>query len=57
MCFSVDSVDGAVEQLKHRAVTLVSEPHDVVPMGLRVAFFADPWGNLFEVTQLLGDRS
>jgi catechol 2,3-dioxygenase-like lactoylglutathione lyase family enzyme len=57
VCFSVESVDGTIEQLKHRAVTVVSEPHDVVPMGLRVAFFADPWGNLFEVTQSLGDRS
>jgi glyoxylase I family protein len=53
----VDSVDAAVEQLKARAVTIVSEPHDVVPMGLRIAFVADPWGNLFEFTQLLGDHS
>jgi len=57
VCFRVDSVDAAVEQLKARAVTIVSEPHDVVPMGLRVAFFADPWGNLFEFTQLLGNHS
>ena len=57
VCFRVDSVDAAVEQLKARAVTIVSEPHDVVPMGLRVAFFADPWGNLFEFTQSLGNRS
>jgi glyoxylase I family protein len=57
VCFRVDSVDSAVDQLKGRGVTVVSEPHDVVPMGLRVAFFADPWGNLFEVTQLLSDRS
>jgi glyoxylase I family protein len=57
VCFRVDSVDAAVEQLKERGVTIVSEPHDVVPMGLRVAFFADPWGNLFEFTQLLGDHS
>ena len=54
VCFRVKSVDGAIEQLKRRGVTIVSEPHDVVPMGLRVAFFADPWGNLFEVTELLG---
>jgi catechol 2,3-dioxygenase-like lactoylglutathione lyase family enzyme len=53
VCFRVDSVDEAVEQLKKRSVKIVSEPHDVVPMGLRVAFFADPWGNLFEFTQLL----
>jgi catechol 2,3-dioxygenase-like lactoylglutathione lyase family enzyme len=57
VCFRVASVDSAVEQLKHRAVTIVSEPHDVVPMRLRVAFFADPWGNLFEVTESLGDSS
>jgi catechol 2,3-dioxygenase-like lactoylglutathione lyase family enzyme len=57
VCFRVDSVDTAVEQLKARSVTIVSDPHDVVPMGLRVAFFADPWGNLFEFTQLLGDHS
>jgi glyoxylase I family protein len=57
VCFGVESVDGAIEQLRRRGVTVVSEPHDVVPMGLRVAFFADPWGNLFEVTQPIGDRS
>jgi catechol 2,3-dioxygenase-like lactoylglutathione lyase family enzyme len=55
VCFRVDSVDVAVEQLQRRSVTIVSKPHDVVPMGLRVAFFADPWGNLFEFTQLLRD--
>jgi catechol 2,3-dioxygenase-like lactoylglutathione lyase family enzyme len=55
VCFRVDSVDAAVEQLKGRSVRIVSEPHDVVPMGLRIAFFADPWGNLFEFTQLLSN--
>jgi catechol 2,3-dioxygenase-like lactoylglutathione lyase family enzyme len=49
--FSVDSVDTVIDELKHRDVTIVSEPHDVPAMGLRVAFFADPWGNLFEVIQ------
>jgi glyoxylase I family protein len=57
VCFSVASVDEAVEQLRQRGVAIISEPHDVVPMRLRVAFFADPWGNLFEVTESLVDRS
>lgn len=57
VCFRVQSVDTAIEHLKQRSVTIVSEPHDVVAMGLRVAFFADPWGNYFEVTQLLETRS
>ena len=45
----VDDVDAAVEALKRRNVTIVSEPHDVEVLGLRLAFFADPWGNLLEV--------
>ena len=49
--FSVDSVDAVIDELKSRDVTIASEPHDVPAMGLRVAFFADPWGNLFEVIQ------
>jgi catechol 2,3-dioxygenase-like lactoylglutathione lyase family enzyme len=49
--FRVANVDRAIDELKRRGVTIVSEPHDVAPMGLRLAFFADPWGNLFEVIQ------
>ena len=49
--FSVYSVDAVIDELKRRDVTIASEPHDVLAMGLRVAFFADPWGNLFEVIQ------
>jgi catechol 2,3-dioxygenase-like lactoylglutathione lyase family enzyme len=51
--FSVDSVDDVIDELKRRDVTIASEPHDVPAMGLRVAFFADPWGNLFEVIQFI----
>ena len=51
--FSVDSVDDVIAELKHRDVTIASEPHDVPSLGLRVAFFADPWGNLFEVIQTI----
>jgi catechol 2,3-dioxygenase-like lactoylglutathione lyase family enzyme len=52
----VECVNTSVEELKRRGVTIVSEPHDVAAIGLRVAFFADPWGNLFEVTELLGSE-
>jgi glyoxylase I family protein len=45
----VDDVDATVDELKRRGVKIVSEPHDVAAMGLRLAFFADPWGNLLEV--------
>jgi catechol 2,3-dioxygenase-like lactoylglutathione lyase family enzyme len=55
VCFHVDSVDDAIEELRHRGIAIVSEPHDVVPMGRRVAFFADPWGNLLEVIQAINN--
>jgi catechol 2,3-dioxygenase-like lactoylglutathione lyase family enzyme len=55
MGFRVESVDDAIDELKRRGVTVVSEPHDAPAVGLRVAFFADPWGNLFEMIQPLGE--
>jgi catechol 2,3-dioxygenase-like lactoylglutathione lyase family enzyme len=49
VAFRVNSVDDAIAELKRRDVIIVSEAHDVPKLSLRVGFFADPWGNLFEV--------
>jgi catechol 2,3-dioxygenase-like lactoylglutathione lyase family enzyme len=51
----VDSIEDTVKELKRRGVKIVSEPHDVAAIRSRLGFFADPWGNLFEVLQSLGD--
>jgi catechol 2,3-dioxygenase-like lactoylglutathione lyase family enzyme len=51
--FRVNSVDDTIALLKRRGVTIVSEPHDGPNLLLRVAFFADPWGNLFEAIQTI----
>jgi catechol 2,3-dioxygenase-like lactoylglutathione lyase family enzyme len=53
--FRVESVDNTIDELKRRNVTIISEPHDEVAMNNPVAFFADPWGNLFEFIQPLSD--
>jgi catechol 2,3-dioxygenase-like lactoylglutathione lyase family enzyme len=53
--FRIDNVDHTIDELKRRDLTIVAEPRDVAAMGLRVAFFADPWGNIFEVIHALGD--
>ena len=53
MGFQVKDVDEVINELKRRGVTIVSEPHDAPAVGLRVTFFADPWGNLFEMIQPL----
>ena len=51
VCLRVESVDGSVAELKCRGVKICMEPMDVTEINRRIAFFADPWGNLFELTQ------
>jgi glyoxylase I family protein len=53
--FRVSSVDDTIAKLRGRGVSIVSTPHDVPKLSLRVAFFADPWGNLFEVIQAMSE--
>lgn len=53
VAFRVKSVDDAIAALRHRGVTIVSEAHDVPKLSLRLGFFADPWGNLFELIQAI----
>lgn len=51
LCLGVASVDEALAELGRRGVAVVAGPFDVADIGRRIAFFADPWGNLFELTQ------
>ena len=53
-CFTVPSVDQTIEDLRTRGVTISVEPFEVEAIGRRLAFFADPWGNLFELEEVLG---
>jgi len=51
ICLRTDSTDDTVEELRRRGVTIVTEPFDLPDISRRLAFFSDPWGNLFELTQ------
>jgi catechol 2,3-dioxygenase-like lactoylglutathione lyase family enzyme len=51
VCWRVESVDETVSELKRRGVKILGEPMDIAPLGRRIAFFADPWNNVFELTQ------
>jgi predicted enzyme related to lactoylglutathione lyase len=53
VCFTVPSVDRTVENLKSRNVKVVAEPFSVEAIARRIADFADPWGNLFELEEIL----
>ena len=51
-CFRVDDVDASIEELRRRKVTILGQPFDVAPIRSRIAFFTDPWGNVFELMQV-----
>lgn len=50
----VDDVDATIAELGRRGVKIVTQPRDVEALGLRIAFFAEPWGNLLEVIAPIG---
>ena len=51
VCLRVGSVDETVAELKRRDVRILLEPTDNAGMQVRVAFFADPWGNALELLE------
>jgi lactoylglutathione lyase len=53
LCFEVENVDEACEQLKKKGVGLVAGPADYKDWGIRAAHFRDPDGNLIEINQSL----
>lgn len=52
-CLNVTSVDRTVETLRERGVTIVTEPFELPAISRRLAFFADPFGNLIELAEVL----
>ncbi len=52
-CFTVPDVAAAIEKLRARDVTIAAEPFVVEAIGRKVAFFSDPFGNLFELEEVL----
>ncbi len=53
LCFAVENVDSACEQLAKLGVGMVTEPTDRPGWGIRTAHFRDPAGTLLEIFQPL----
>ncbi|MCS5732296.1 VOC family protein [Herbiconiux daphne] len=53
VCLSVDSVDDTLAELRRRGVDVVNEPFELDDISARLAFFRDPWGNMFELSERL----
>jgi lactoylglutathione lyase/glyoxylase I family protein len=49
VCFGVADVDQTVARLQSRGVRIVLDPVDIAAIHRRIAFFADPFGNLVEI--------
>ena len=52
-CLAVASVDATMEELRRRGVTIVAEPFILPAISRKLAFFADPFGNLIELAEVL----
>jgi lactoylglutathione lyase/glyoxylase I family protein len=52
VCIDVADLDRALEELGRRGVVTIGEPIAVTAIGRRVAFVADPWGNLVELAEV-----
>src|SRR5215468_2071973 len=52
-CLDVTSVDATIAALRSRGVTIVTEPFVLPAISRKLAFFADPFGNLIEIAEVL----
>jgi lactoylglutathione lyase/glyoxylase I family protein len=46
-------IQATVDELRRRGVTIVAEPFQLDAIGRNLAFFADPFGDLTELTEVL----
>ncbi|MDJ1481948.1 VOC family protein [Cytophagaceae bacterium YF14B1] len=52
-CLEVLNIDQTVAELRRRGVNVLGEPFDFPTISKRMAFFADPYGNLIELASRL----
>ena len=52
-CLDVTSVDEALAELRARGVEIVAEPWILPAISRKLAFFADPFGNLIELSEVV----
>jgi lactoylglutathione lyase/glyoxylase I family protein len=53
LCLNVANIDATVAELRRRGVTIVTEPFWLEAISRKLAFFADPFGNLIELAEVV----
>jgi catechol 2,3-dioxygenase-like lactoylglutathione lyase family enzyme len=52
-CINVNDIEATVSALRARGVTIVTEPFTLDAISRKLAFFADPFGNLIELAEIV----
>jgi glyoxylase I family protein len=52
-CVHVSNVDATLAVLRERGVSIVAEPFVLPAISRKLAFFADPFGNLIELSEII----
>ncbi len=52
-CLTVADIEATVEELRRRDVKILSEPFQVNEISRKIAFFADPFGNVVELAEVI----
>ena len=53
LCINVTDIEATVSTLRARGVTIVTEPFKLDAISRKLAFFADPFGNLIELAEIV----
>lgn len=56
-CFDVDDADAAVEHARAHGVKIVGGPVLYEQLNTKIAFWVDPWGNMFEFSQAMSRQA
>lgn len=52
-CLNVTNVNDTIAKLRSRGIAIVTEPFVLLAISRKLAFFADPFGNLIELAEVL----
>lgn len=56
-CLTVDDIEAAMDELRRRDVNILIEPFQVDEISCKIAFIADPFGNVIELAEVIQPRS
>ncbi|ATN36985.1 glyoxalase/bleomycin resistance/dioxygenase family protein (plasmid) [Rhizobium sp. ACO-34A] len=52
-CLTVADIEATMDELRRRAVNILAEPFQVDEISRKIAFVADPFGNVIELAEVI----